>query len=90
MTKPKPIISARARREAELGQFELPSIAAGLAVTDLMTALKLLDARQMRHGTDPYLDRMRERMASAMAHAVKWQTMAARMLEYPYAREEDA
>jgi len=55
-----------------------------------MTALKLLDARQMRYGTDPYLDRMRERMASAMAHAVKWQTMAARMLEYPYAREEDA
>lgn len=81
--------SARELREAELGRFELPSFAAGMAIGHLETTLRLLDARQARHGSDPYLDRTREEVTAAINEARHWQAMAAVMLEYPYDREED-
>lgn len=79
----------RELREAQLGQFELPSFAAGMACDHLERVLRLLDARQARHGSDPYLDRIREEVTAAIGEARRWQAMAAAMLEYPYDREED-
>ena len=79
----------RERREAELGRFELPSFAAGLTVAHLETVEKLLAAREVSHGTDPYLQRVREEVRAAMGEAQRWQVMAAVMLEYPFRREED-
>jgi hypothetical protein len=79
--------SARELREAELGRFELPSFAAGMAIGHLETTLRLLDARQARHGSDPYLDRTREEVRAALDEAQRWQRLAADMLNYPYRRE---
>lgn len=81
--------SARARREARLGQFELPSFAAGMTVSRLETIERLLTAREARHGRDAYLDRVKEEVRAAMLDARRWQTLAAVMLDYPYDRREE-
>jgi len=79
----------RAQREARLGQFELPSFAAGMTVSRLETIERLLAAREARHGRDAYTDRIEEEVRAAMMDAQRWQAMAAVMTEYPYRREED-
>lgn len=80
--------SARARREAELGRYELPAFAAGMAIGHLETALRLLEARQERYGRDAYLERTQEEVDAALVEARRWQTMAVVMTAYPYERKE--
>lgn len=78
----------RAAREAELGRYEIPAFAAGMAIGHLETAQRLLIGQFARHGHTAYLDRAWEEVNAAILEARRWQDMAAAMTNYPYARKE--
>ncbi len=81
--------AAEEQREAELGRYELPGFAAGMAVDHLETILKLLDGQCASHGHTAFIDIAVREAYEAIGEAKRWQKLAAEVTKYPFARERE-